>query len=68
MKVTKVGAKIRQLREAKEWSQSDLTRVAGLTNGLVSRLEAGTGNPSLKTLGAIAKALGVSVSELTQGA
>ena len=68
MKVTRVGAKIKQLREAKSWSQNDLTRAAGLTTGLISRLEAGTGNPSLKTLGAISKALGVTVSELTLGA
>jgi putative transcriptional regulator len=68
MKVTKVGAKIKQLREGKGWSQSELTRAAGLTNGLVSRLEAGEGNPTLKVLAAIGKALGVSVSELTLGA
>jgi transcriptional regulator with XRE-family HTH domain len=67
MKVTRLGAKIRGLREAKNWSQSDLTRAAGLTHGLVSRLEDGTGNPSLKTLAAIAKALGVTISELLEG-
>jgi transcriptional regulator with XRE-family HTH domain len=67
MKVTRLGSKIKQLREAKAWSQSDLTRAAGLTHGLVSRLEDGVGNPSLKTLAAIGKALGVSVSELTLG-
>ena len=67
MKVTRLGSKIKQLREAKNWSQSDLTRAAGLTHGLVSRLEDGVGNPGLKTLAAIGKALGVSVSELTQG-
>jgi transcriptional regulator with XRE-family HTH domain len=67
MKVTRLGAKIKRLREAKEWSQSDLTRAAGLTHGLVSRLEDGAGNPSLKTLAAIAKALNVSISELVDG-
>ena len=67
MKVTRLGAKIKRLREAKNWSQSDLTRAAGLTHGLVSRLEDGIGNPSLNTLAAIAKALGTTISELTQG-
>lgn len=38
-----------------------------LTHGLVSRLEDGTGNPSLKTLAAIAKALNVTISELLSG-
>jgi transcriptional regulator with XRE-family HTH domain len=67
MKVARLGAKIKRLREAKNWSQSDLTRAAGLTHGLVSRLEDGTGNPSLKTLAAIAKALNVTISELFDG-
>jgi transcriptional regulator with XRE-family HTH domain len=67
MKVTRLGVRIKRLREGKNWSQSDLTRAAGLTHGLVSRLEDGVGNPSLNTLAAIAKALGTTVSELTQG-
>jgi len=67
MKVTRLGAKIKRLRETKNWSQSDLTRAAGLTHGLVSRLEDGTGNPGLNTLAAIAKALGVTISELVEG-
>jgi transcriptional regulator with XRE-family HTH domain len=46
---------------------SDLTRAAGLTHGLVSRLEDGTGNLSLKTLAAIAKAFNVTISELVDG-
>jgi transcriptional regulator with XRE-family HTH domain len=66
MKVSTLGSKIKRLREAKDWSQSDLTRAAGLTHGLVSRLEDGTGNPSLKTLAAIAKALDVTISELVE--
>ena len=67
MKVTRLGARIKRLREAKNWSQSDLTRTAALTHGLISRLEDGTGNPSLKTLAAIAKALDVTISELVDG-
>jgi transcriptional regulator with XRE-family HTH domain len=67
MNMVRLGARIKRLREAKEWSQSDLTRAAGLTHGLVSRLEDGEGNPSLKTLSAIAKALGVTISVLVHG-
>jgi transcriptional regulator with XRE-family HTH domain len=67
MKVTKLGATIKRLREAQGWSQSDLTRAAGLAHGLISRLEDGIGNPGVKTLAVIGKALGVSVSELTRG-
>lgn len=67
MNVVRLGSKIKRLREAKSWSQSELTRAAGLTHGLVSRLEDGIGNPSLKTLAAIAKALEVTVSKLVDG-
>ena len=67
MKVTRLGIRIKRLREAKGWSQSDLSRAAGLAHGLVSRLEDSIGNPSLKTLAAIAKALEVSLSELVDG-
>ena len=67
MKVTKLGAEIKRRREAKNWSQSDLTRAAKLTHGLVSRLEDGLGNPTIQTLAAIAKALGTTISELTNG-
>jgi transcriptional regulator with XRE-family HTH domain len=67
MKVARLGAKIKRLRETKSWSQSDLTRAAGLTHGLVSRLEDGAGNPSLKTLAAIAKALNVTIADLVDG-
>jgi transcriptional regulator with XRE-family HTH domain len=67
MNVVRLGSKIKRLREAKNWSQSELTRAAGLTHGLVSRLEDGIGNPSFKTLAAIAKALEVTVSKLVDG-
>jgi transcriptional regulator with XRE-family HTH domain len=67
MKVTRLGAHIVQLRQAKGWSQIELARSAKVDQGLLSRLEDGVGNPSLKTIAAIAKALGVSISGLTQG-
>jgi transcriptional regulator with XRE-family HTH domain len=67
MKVTKLAVRIKQLRQARGLSQVELSRAAKVDQGLLSRLEDGIGNPSLKTLGAIAKALGVSVSELTLG-
>jgi transcriptional regulator with XRE-family HTH domain len=67
MKVTRLGARIVRLRKGKGWSQIELARSAKMDQGLLSRLEDGIGNPSLKTIAAIAKALDVSVSELTQG-
>lgn len=38
------------------WSQSDLARVIGSLQPVISRLERGTSNPSLQTLERIAKA------------
>ena len=67
MKVTKLSVQIKRLREARGWSQVELSRAARVDQGLLSRLEDGIGNPSLKTLAAIAKALGVSLSELVDG-
>jgi transcriptional regulator with XRE-family HTH domain len=67
MKVTRLGVRIKQLREAKDWSQNELSRKAKVDQGLISRLEDGVGNPGLKTLAAIAKALRVTISELTRG-
>jgi transcriptional regulator with XRE-family HTH domain len=63
----KLGGRIKRLREDKGWSQNELQRVAGLPEGLVSRLERDIGNPSLETLSALAGALGVTVSELVEG-
>jgi transcriptional regulator with XRE-family HTH domain len=67
MKITRLGVRIKQLREAKDWSQNELSRRAKVDQGLISRLEDGVGNPGLNTLGAIAKALRVTISELTRG-
>jgi ribosome-binding protein aMBF1 (putative translation factor) len=62
--IEKFAVRIKRLREANNWSQSDLTWAAGLTHGLVSRLEDGIGSPSFKTMDVIAVALGVTISEL----
>lgn len=59
-----MGAKIRQLRKAKGMSQADLAARARLTRVYVTRLEAGQQDPSLSTINALARALGVLVTEL----
>lgn len=63
-----LGNRIRQLREDKGWNQRALAREARVDTALLSRLEAGTGNPGFNTLSAIAKGLGISLSELLKGA
>lgn len=59
--------RIRQLRLEKGWSQEQLATVAGLSTRTVQRIENGE-QASLETLTAIAAALGLQVSDLSQPA
>ena len=53
------GRRLKALREAHGMSQAALAARAGLTREYVNKLEAGRYDPTLGTLGALAKALGV---------
>jgi transcriptional regulator with XRE-family HTH domain len=59
-----VGREIRQLREAKGWSQTKLAADAGMGVSGISQIETGARNPSMTTLARIAGALGVEVADL----
>jgi transcriptional regulator with XRE-family HTH domain len=61
-----MGAKIRKLRKAAGMSQAGLAKRARLTRVYVTRLEAGRQDPSLSTINALARALGVTVAELIE--
>jgi transcriptional regulator with XRE-family HTH domain len=62
-RIRRVLAKnVRRLRQAKGLSQGALAADAGIDQELVSRIENGTANPELDTLGRIADALGVQVA------
>ena len=56
--------KIKEIREAKHISQSNLARKIGVEGGTLSRYEAGYISPSADVLIKIANALGVSVEML----
>jgi len=58
---------LRRAREQKELSQADLGRLAGISKSEVYRLEAGTRDPRLTTVVALARALGVKGSDLIRG-
>jgi len=60
-----VGRRLRELRETRGLSLSELARVAGVGKATLSGLENGTRDPRLETLYAIAAALGVPLSALT---
>ncbi len=60
-----MGRRLRELREARGLTLSELARLAGVGKATLSGLENGTRDPRLETLYAIAAALGVPMSALT---
>jgi len=60
----KFGEKIRKLRVAKGLSQEELAFRAGIHRNYLGGIERGERNPALDNIAAIAKALGVDLSEL----
>lgn len=66
MALKQMGIRLKGLRTAKEMSQAALAKRAGLTREYVNKLEAGKQDPSLTTISALAKALGVPVTALLE--
>lgn len=60
-----IGNNIRLLRRERKITQGDLARATGIVLQQISKYERGATAPGSKNLSKIAKALGVSVSELT---
>ena len=63
-----LGARVRQLREGKGWTQESLADRAGLDRSYIAGIEAGLRNPSIKALARIAKGLGVAVADVVANA
>lgn len=59
-----VGATARRLRQAQGLTLADVAASAGISAGMLSRLENGDVSPSLDTLAALARALGSSCAAL----
>lgn len=55
-----LGLNVRDLRRQQQLSQEELAHRAEMDRSYISDLERGTRNPSVKALGRIAEALGVS--------
>ena len=65
MTMSKIGAKIKRLREGRGWTQGELAKKAGLHIVSIGQIEAGMRqNPALLTRKKLAKALGVDITEL----
>lgn len=60
----KLGENLRRLRLKKKLSQGDLAGVLDVDRAYISNIENGRMNPTLSTLEKIARALGISSSEL----
>ena len=58
------GINVRRFREARGWSQDQLSEVSGLHRTYISGIERGVRNPSIKIASEIAAALGVTVDRL----
>jgi len=58
--IKQFGNKVREIRLQKKMSQGDVAKILGVHRSYISGIERGTRNPSLITIGKIAKALGVS--------
>ena len=61
------GAVIKDLREKSKMTQSQLADVLGVSDKTISKWETGKGYPDITLLEPIAKAFGVSVTELISG-
>jgi len=61
-----LGHAIRQIREDRNLSQERLAEIAGLHRTYVSSVERGRRNVSIENIHKIAKALGVSMTEVIQ--
>jgi transcriptional regulator with XRE-family HTH domain len=59
-----LAANVKRIREQKNMTQGDLCRATGLDRAYVSNIESGNKNPTLATIEKIAKALGISSSDL----
>lgn len=62
--VRKLGARVRTARWASGRTQEDVAFGAGITFRVFGELERGRGNPTLRTVFALASALDVTVSDL----
>lgn len=59
----KLGSRMRTIRKEKRLTLKDVAHMTGLTESLISQIENRKANPSVATLFAISRALGVSIAD-----
>ena len=62
----KLGKNLKRIRKQKNVSQGDIARALKVGRSFITNIENGKTNPTLATIAKIAKAVGVSISELTK--
>ena len=62
-----LGARIRYLRQQKNWSMEDLALEAEINRNYLCDLERGSRNPTVNVLNRIANALDINLSTLFEG-
>jgi transcriptional regulator with XRE-family HTH domain len=60
----KFGVRVRELRNAKEWTQEDLAERSGMNVVQISHLERGRNEAKISTILRLAKAFGITAGEL----
>ncbi|MFM0630508.1 helix-turn-helix domain-containing protein [Paraburkholderia xenovorans] len=63
-RVKKLGLVLRQLRQARGWSQEELAERAGLHRNFVGLVERGSTQVAIDSLFSLADALGITASDL----
>jgi transcriptional regulator with XRE-family HTH domain len=63
----KLGSRVRDCRRSRGLSQEAFAAKCGLDRTYISGIERGKRNVSLRNIEVIAKSLGISISELTEG-
>jgi XRE family transcriptional regulator of biofilm formation len=67
MSIRRLKTVLKEMREARGWSQRDLAAKAKVTGAYIAQLETGVRtNPTIDTLRKLAKALKVTVGELVE--
>jgi transcriptional regulator with XRE-family HTH domain len=59
-----LATRLRQIRNERDWTQEDLAERAGISARYIGDIERQYASPTVKVLGRLAKALGVSPGEL----
>ena len=63
---TRLGARVRDLRRQRGWTQEALGERAGISYKFIGEIERGVGNPTVDSIDQIARAFGIDIALLLQ--